>query len=172
MAETNANIPDFFWAQDGNYLFLKIGLVAPENVKAKVTDDTFQFSATHEKIKYELKFNFRFPVVANNTRTKVTRFAEYVIEKETRDAAWSHLIAKSEIRMFKNRCKVDWDRWIDEDDIEESKLNMDFTQFSKLNEEGKKKGAGAEKSEKKEKIDSDDEPLEDLDAVVNQYLKI
>ena len=25
-----SKVPDFFWAQDGDYLFIKIGIVAPE----------------------------------------------------------------------------------------------------------------------------------------------
>merc|ERR1719361_1434954 len=132
MADASTKVPDFFWAQDGNHLYLKIGIVSPENVKTKVTDDTFYFYAEKNKQKYELKFNFRFPTVANNTRHKNTRFAEYVIEKETRNAAWPHLIAKNEIKLFKNRCKVDWDKWLDEDELEESKLNMDFSKFSKM----------------------------------------
>merc|ERR1719357_728772 len=102
MAEAASKVPDFFWAQDGNHLFIKIGIVSPENIKAKVTDSTFTFTALKDKQKYELKFNFRFPIVANNTRHKITRFAEYVIEK----------------------------------------------------------------------VDSDDEPLEDIDSVVAQYLNI
>ena len=65
-------------------------------------------------------------------RHKLTRFAEYIIEKETRNAPWPHLIAKNEIKQFKNRCKVDWDKWLDEDELEESKLNMDFSKFSKI----------------------------------------
>lgn len=164
-SKKSATIPEFFWAQDGNYIYMKIGLVEPENVKTKITTDAFNFYCERNGRSYELKFDFRFPVIAEKSRYKITRFAEYILEKETHSAAWPHLLSKKQIKIFKNRCKVDWDRWIDDDEINEKNMGMglDFEEFAKLNPDSKIE---------EEENNSDDGPLFDLDPIVEQYLNL
>jgi len=159
--------PDFFWAQDGDHLYIKIGAVTPTDIKTKITEDKFYWFGESNGHAFEVSFNFRFPVLPKETREKVTRYAEYVLKKETSHACWPHMLTKIQKKILKNRCKVDWDKWIDEEDIMDNNTNFSNLNFEEFKKMGKKK---EETKNDKEEKDSDEEPLPEIDEITKKYL--
>merc|ERR1712154_565918 len=80
--------------QDMDRLLMKIQIngVKVEETKLDITWDSFSFSYKN----YELKFNFRFPVNPKTIKYRSSRILELIIEKETSNAYWPHLLPKAE----------------------------------------------------------------------------
>eukprot|EP00483_Globobulimina_turgida_P002763 UN02768 len=148
--------PHFEWCQDMDRILMKIKLpdVDVTDTKLDITRDTFLFSYKM----YELNFNFRFPVNPKTIKYRSTRVLELVIEKETSDAYWPHLFPKLDKKKFKHRCKVDWNRFIDEEDAKKRQKGVvdDDDEYGNLNMGGM--NAGESSSD-----DSDDKPIDDLE---------
>ncbi|ETN97567.1 hypothetical protein RFI_39962 [Reticulomyxa filosa] len=96
MATAKPLTPNFLWAQDKNNIFVKIDLadVADKDLKVQVTREGLSFGATSRGKKYELEIKFRFPV---NPKT-----VQYSIK----------------------RIKIDWEKFIDEDNSDKKELDM------------------------------------------------
>eukprot|EP01084_Bolivina_argentea_P214354 363916_1 len=160
MAEAKKKLltPHFEWCQDMNRVLIKI-LVADVNIKDKdlkidVTKDQFSFIYKD----YLLKFKFRFPVNPTTIKYKAMRVLELVIEKETSNAYWPHLLPKDDKKKLKNQCKVDWNRFLDEDEAKKKEkgiVNEDDDEYGDLN---------MNQNEESSDDDSDDEPIDDLEV--------
>ena len=99
-------VPIFMWCQDMDRLLIRFDTLADvkiEDTKLDITKDTFSF----EYKDYSLKFSFRFPVNPSTVKYRATRTLELVIEKETSNAYWPHLLPKLEKKklkvLFKNQ---------------------------------------------------------------------
>ncbi|RZC83281.1 hypothetical protein C5167_046067 [Papaver somniferum] len=125
--------PTIKWAQRSDQIFLTVDLPDANDVKLKLEPQgRFVFSATKDGIPYEVdielydKINAEESKVNNGARNIV-----YVIKKT--ESKWWNRLLKQEGKppVF---LKVDWDKWIDEDD-EKEKTDMDFNDmdFSNLN---------------------------------------
>jgi hypothetical protein len=124
---TKALLPTFYWAQDKNLLYMKIDLtdVSEEKMKVNIDRETFSFSADSHDAHYEVSFKFRFPINAKTASYSVKRLPEFLFEKETSDAWWPHLLSNEDKTKFKAYCKVDWAKFVDEDDAEDEGATMD-----------------------------------------------
>ncbi|XP_026412322.1 co-chaperone protein p23-1-like isoform X2 [Papaver somniferum] len=136
--------PTIKWAQRSDKIFLTVDLPDANDVKLKLEPQgRFVFSATKGGIPYEVdielydKINAEESKVNNGVRNIV-----YVIKKT--ESKWWNRLLKQEGKppVF---LKVDWDKWVDEDD-ETEKTDMDFNDmdFSKGLKKKKKKTKGME----------------------------
>lgn len=99
-AEAAKKIPMFMWCQDMDRILIRFDTLAGvkiEDTKMDITKDTFSF----EYKEYALKFSFRFPVNPSTVKYRATRVLELVIEKETSNAYWPHLLPKLEKKKLK-----------------------------------------------------------------------
>ena len=68
----------------------------------KIERESLYFKGKSHGKMYELTFKFRFPVNPKTAKFNVKRLVEFVIEKETSEAFWPHLLSKED----KTRLKV------------------------------------------------------------------
>ncbi|KAL6984239.1 prostaglandin-E synthase, partial [Sarracenia purpurea var. burkii] len=130
--------PTVKWAQGSDELYITIELPDAKDVKLKLEPEgKFFFSATSgaESIPYEIDMDLYDEIDINESKANVgLRNICYLIKK-AENKWWSRLL-KQEGRppVF---LKVDWDKWVDEDEEQESKIGTDMDpgdfDFSKLN---------------------------------------
>lgn len=115
-ANNNTQVPEFKWAQNADNIYLQVGVtgIDSKTMKTDITKDTFSFYGEANKQAYELKFKFLHPVKSTDVKYKVGRLVEFVIEKES-SAFWDGLLAAEDKKRLKNRCTIDWSRWVEED---------------------------------------------------------
>lgn len=135
------------WAQRSDTLIITIELPDANDVKLKLDPEgKFFFSATSgvEKIPYELDIDLYDKVDVNESKASVGLRNICYLVKKAEDKWWSRLLKQEgKPPVF---LKVDWDKWVDEDEEEEAGPvpeagpggDMDFGNFdfSKLNMAG------------------------------------
>ncbi|KAA0031653.1 uncharacterized protein E6C27_scaffold139G004270 [Cucumis melo var. makuwa] len=129
--------PTLRWAQTSNRLFITIDLPDAQDVKLKLEPEgKFCFSAVSgaEKIPHEVDIDLYDKVDINESKASIgMRNIRYLIEKAEKKW-WSRLLKQEgKHPVF---VKIDWDKWIDEDEEkgDNSGNDMDFSSldFSKL----------------------------------------
>ncbi|PSS00023.1 HSP20-like chaperone protein [Actinidia chinensis var. chinensis] len=130
--------PTVKWAQRSDKLSITIELPDAKDVKLKLEPEgKFFFSATSgvDNVPYELDMDLYDKVDVNESKASVgLRNICYLIKK-AESKSWSRLLKQEgKPPVF---LKVDWDKWVDEDEGQDSKsgAGMDFGDFdfSKLN---------------------------------------
>ncbi|KAG6497202.1 hypothetical protein ZIOFF_045092 [Zingiber officinale] len=145
--------PSTKWAQKSDTVYITIELPDAKDVKLTLQPEgRFYFSATSgaENIPYELDLELLDKVDVDESKTAVgLRTICYLIKKAEKKW-WSRLLkqeGKPPVYL-----KVDWDKWIDEDDEKENKfggMNFDDMDFSVDDDEdaGEAKPNGEERAE-------------------------
>lgn len=124
--------PTVKWAQRSDKLYLTVELPDAKDVKLKLEPEgRFMFSATKDDVPYEVDIELFDKIKVEDSKCNVgVRSIVYVIAKAEKKW-WARLI-KNEGKppVF---LKVDWDKWVDEED-ENEKVGKDFDDmdFSKL----------------------------------------
>ncbi|KAG6528367.1 hypothetical protein ZIOFF_010521 [Zingiber officinale] len=129
--------PSTKWAQSSDTIYITIELPDAKDVKLTLQPEgRFYFSATSgaENIPYELDFELFDKVNVDESKTAVGLRTIYYLIKKADKKWWSRLLkqgGKPPVYL-----KVDWDKWIDEEDEKENKsegMNFDGMDFSNLN---------------------------------------
>ncbi|KAL3504609.1 hypothetical protein ACH5RR_034450 [Cinchona calisaya] len=127
------------WAQRSDKLFITVDLPDAKNVKHKLEPEgKFSFSAATgaDNTPYEVEFDLFDKVDVNESKTSTTSRNICYLIKKAEDKWWSRLLKEAgKPPVF---LKVDWDKWVDEDEQDnkdKSGSDMDFGDFdlSKLN---------------------------------------
>ncbi|GMY29538.1 co-chaperone protein p23-1-like isoform X2 [Fagus crenata] len=159
--------PTVKWAQRPDTLFITIDLPDAQDVKLKLEPEgKFFFSATSgaEKIPYEVDIDLYDKVDVNESKASIgLRNICYLVKKA--ENRWWRRLLKQEGKppVF---LKVDWDKWVDEDEEPENKpgSDMDFGDFdfSNLNMGGggfdADAGAAGNDDENDDDSDTEEEP--------------
>ncbi|NP_001237326.1 Co-chaperone protein p23-1-like [Glycine max] len=130
--------PSVKWAQTSDVLYLTVELPDAQDVKLKLEPEgKFYFSATAgaEKIPYEVDIDLFDKIDVNNSKASVGSRNICYLVKKAENKWWDRLLkqgGKSPVFL-----KVDWDKWVDEDEEQDNKpaaSDMDFgdIDFSKL----------------------------------------
>ncbi|XP_021819733.1 uncharacterized protein Os08g0359500-like isoform X3 [Prunus avium] len=134
--------PNVKWAQRSDTVYITIDLPDAQDVKLNLEPEgKFLFSATTgpEKTPYEIDLDLYDKIDVNESKASVGLRNICYLVKKAEDKWWSRLIKQQgKAPVF---LKVDWDKWVDEDEEPEVKPdegagnNMDFGDFdfSKLN---------------------------------------
>ncbi|KAJ9560599.1 hypothetical protein OSB04_005759 [Centaurea solstitialis] len=115
--------PTLKWAQRDDLLFITIDLPDAKEVKLKLEPEgKFFFSATSgsDNIPYQIDINLYDKVDVNESKYSIgSRNIVYLVKKE--ETKWWSRLLKQEGRtpVF---IKVDWDKWVDEDEQDEKGL--------------------------------------------------
>lgn len=150
--------PTMKWAQRLDKLYITIDLPDAKDVKLKLEPDgKFLFSATSgaENIPYELDIELFDKVDVNESKASIGLRNICYLVKKAEDKWWSRLLKQEgKPPVF---LKVDWDKWVDEDDDPEETPGMDFgdIDFSKLN-------MGGDDDEEFNDIGGDDEEFNEI----------
>ncbi|XP_052190404.1 co-chaperone protein p23-1-like isoform X2 [Diospyros lotus] len=159
--------PTVKWAQRSDKLFITIELPDAKDVKLKLEPEgKFFFSATTgaDNIPYEIDMELYEKVDVNESKASVgLRNICYLIKK-AESKWWGRLLKQGGKQPI--FLKVDWDKWADEDEEQDSKLgssDADFgdLDFSKLNMGGGDfDGVAADNDEGNDESDSEEENAE------------
>ncbi|XP_031275545.1 co-chaperone protein p23-1-like [Pistacia vera] len=131
--------PSVKWAQTSDKVFITIDLPDAQDVKLKLEPEgKFFFSATSgaDKIPYEVDFDLFDNVDVNESKASVGLRNICYLVKKAENKWWSRLVKQGgKPPVF---LKVDWDKWVDEDEETDEKkpgADMDFGDFdfSKMN---------------------------------------
>lgn len=115
-------IPSILWSQTKKNINLKISLNDSKNVNL-ILDDNINFDCESNKSNYTFSFKLLHNVQSEPVINVFGNNISILLTKEE-EIWWSKL---TEDQQFKKHIKVDWDKWIDEDDeIEDSNQNSNF----------------------------------------------
>ncbi|XP_049931607.1 co-chaperone protein p23-1-like [Nymphaea colorata] len=124
--------PSVKWAQRSDKVYITVELPDAKDVKHKLeAEGKFLFNATRDNVAYEVDLELFDKIDVEQSKANVgVRSIIYVIQKAEKKW-WSRLVKQEgKPPAF---LKVDWDKWVDEDD-EKGGADMDFgdMDFSKL----------------------------------------
>ncbi|KAK7268235.1 hypothetical protein RIF29_20930 [Crotalaria pallida] len=137
--------PPVKWAQRSDELYITVELPDAQDVKFRLEPEgKFYFSATAgaEKIPYEVNFNLFDKVDVNNSKASVGSRNIFYLVKKAKSKWWDRLLKqRGKPPVF---LKVDWDKWVDEDEEQEADKHgfdmdlsdMDFSKFNMVGGEG------------------------------------
>ncbi|KAI8002456.1 Co-chaperone protein p23-1 [Camellia lanceoleosa] len=162
--------PSVKWAQSSDKLFITIELPDAKDVKLKLEPEgKFFFSAKSgaDNLLYEIDMDLFDKVDVNESKANVgLRNICYLIKKA--ESKWWNRLLKQEGKppVF---LKVDWDKWVDEDEEQDGKpgADMDFGDFdfSNLNMGGSGgdfDGDVADNYEESDDSDAEDDNVEEV----------
>ncbi|XP_012068763.1 co-chaperone protein p23-1 isoform X1 [Jatropha curcas] len=121
------------WAQRSDKVYITVELPDAKDVKLKLDPEgRFIFSATKDDVPYEVDIELFDKINVEESKYNIgVRSIAYVIKKA--EKKWWNRLMKQEGKppVF---LKVDWDKWVDEDDENDGgRLDFDDMDFSKLN---------------------------------------
>jgi len=170
---TDALVPFFKWAENGSHIFLTIEVTDCEHTKVDFANDTVIFHGNgKDNKKYELSLKLK-KTIDPKTSSYVAHGREVevaIVKAEDSQGWWNTLLADK--NAYKNRIKIDWDKWTDEDESNESKVPSGFGGMGGLDMGG---AGGMDFSKmmgnmnddddgEADEPDSDDEPLPELES--------
>jgi hypothetical protein len=128
MTSSAPAVPFFKWAQDADHLFVAIDLPDVTEQKIDLTADSFSFRGVSKSQPYELKFDFLKKINPDTSKMVKHRLVEFLLAKaDDSTGFWGHLLKEKD--KFKSKCKVDFDKWVDEDEDAKLADKMDFSRF-------------------------------------------
>ncbi|CAA7393005.1 unnamed protein product [Spirodela intermedia] len=132
--------PTTKWAQRSDEVYLKIELPDAKDVSLELQPEgKFIFSATKDGVPYEIEIELFDKINVEESKATVgVRHIAYVIKKA--EKKWWSRILKQEGKppAF---LKVDWDRWVDEEDEDETeRVDVDKKDFSDEEEKTEEEG--------------------------------
>jgi len=108
------------WAQRADSVYLTIDLRDISDEKLDLTADKLIFNGKSGDKEYSLELEFLHPVKPSDSTWNVLprSIQMHIIKEEESDTFWERLL-KDKI-LNKSHVKIDWDKYIDEDDEQES----------------------------------------------------
>ncbi|KAH7683568.1 HSP20-like chaperones domain-containing protein [Dioscorea alata] len=150
-------------AQKSDKVFITIELPDAKDVKLSLQPDGhFHFSAITgaDNVAFEIELELFDKVNVDESKAAIGSRTVCYLVKKAEKKWWSRLLKQEgKPPVF---LKVDWDKWVDEDDEKENRYDMDFgdMDFSKLNMSGVEDDLDLDLDDEK---DGDDE-MEELKA--------
>ncbi|XP_010478706.1 PREDICTED: uncharacterized protein OsI_027940-like isoform X2 [Camelina sativa] len=123
--------PTVKWAQRSDKVYITVELPDAEDVKVKLDPHgKFFFSATSgpSKTPYEVEIDLFESVDVNESKASVSSRCICYMVKKAESKWWNRLIkqeGKTPVYL-----KVDWDKWVDEDEDKGGADDMDFGDFN------------------------------------------
>ncbi|XP_019417993.1 PREDICTED: uncharacterized protein OsI_027940-like isoform X3 [Lupinus angustifolius] len=125
--------PEVKWAQRAEKVYITVQLADSKDAKVDLTPDgVFAFSAGAGTggNQYELKLELFDKVNVEESKINVGKRSIFCVVQKAEDEWWKRLLrAEGKAPHY---VKVDWDKWVDEDEDEGGEPDMGGTDFSKL----------------------------------------
>ncbi|XP_021714695.1 uncharacterized protein At3g03773-like isoform X3 [Chenopodium quinoa] len=131
--------PTVKWAQTSDKIYITVELPDAKDVKLKLEPDgKFFFSAMKDGNPYEVDIELLDKISVEESKYNIgVRQIVYVIQKAEKKW-WSRLLKEEgKPPVF---LKVDWDKWVDEDEENEKSFDFGDMDFSKNQKKVKKRG--------------------------------
>mmetsp|Transcript_3004 Transcript_3004/g.4100 ORF Transcript_3004/g.4100 Transcript_3004/m.4100 type:complete len:202 (-) Transcript_3004:195-800(-) len=119
---TAAACPTFRWAQTRRLVSVAVLLVDAADIQHTIEDKRISFKANVRGKRYELDFELKHAIDAKLSRLNTEgRNPRFELTKANSKQFWNLLCADK--RRFKNYCKIDFDKWKDEDELYDEEDN-------------------------------------------------
>nr|XP_010906988.1 uncharacterized protein OsI_027940 [Elaeis guineensis] len=131
--------PEVKWAQRVDKVYITVQLPDAKDVKVNLEPDgIFTFSATAgaENNLYELKMDLYDKVNVEGSRINTGVRSIFCVVEKVEKGWWKKLLRDGKTPHY---VKVDWDKWVDEDDDGVGDLDlggMDFSNFGNMGGDG------------------------------------
>ncbi|KAG6417825.1 hypothetical protein SASPL_120018 [Salvia splendens] len=130
--------PDVKWAEREEKVFLTVVLPDAKNPKVNVDPNgTFTFSASGgaDNNLYELKLDLLDKINVEESKINIGPRSIFCVLEKAEMKWWKKLLRGDEKIHY---VKVDWDKWVDEDDVDggPGNLDLDGMDFSKFGDMG------------------------------------
>ncbi|OQR98989.1 hypothetical protein ACHHYP_07458 [Achlya hypogyna] len=154
------------WAQRADSLYVTIDLPDVKSEKVTLTNSALTFAGSSNGQQYAVTLEFLHEVDTAATESKWATTARnvhfYILKKDKEAPFWPHLLKDKALE--KTNVKVDWNKYVDEDDDDEQGFDMSALSGGggfDINQMMAQQGAGMPDGMDDE--DSDDEDLPDLE---------
>lgn len=117
---SKVNTAPIKWAQRSDSLYVTIALADVKEASVDLADETLKFKGKSENKEYEVDIAFFKPVDSKGSTYKVLprSVQMHVMKKDKEEEEfWPRLLKDKALE--KNQVKIDWDRYVDEDEEEE-----------------------------------------------------
>ena len=117
-------IPNIYWGQTNEYLFVKIDVPNVTGLNIDFSNNKLIMCGYSKKIKYETNFTFYKEIDLDSSLHKYT-INQLNIEckiKKNNNENWNYLIQNQSF--YKNHIKIDWSKWVisNDDNLFDSQL--------------------------------------------------
>lgn len=155
-------LPTVVWAQRKDKLYLTIDLqdVEQQTFKLDNTEDgahgklSFQGKAGPERHEYSLELEFNKSINVSESKVSITPRHIFIVIAKNEPGHWPRLTKEPSKHLTHIKC--DWDKWVDEDEEDESS-QIDMSNYGNFSSFDDAEGFGPG-----EEDDSDNEELPDL----------
>eukprot|EP01083_Nonionella_stella_P058595 153446_1 len=121
-----SNTAPIKWAQRSDSLYITIALPDVKDESINLSDEELHFKGTSEGKPYEVNIKFFKPIDAENkdsTYKVLSRSVQFLVMKKPSEGDdevefWPRLLEDKLLE--KNQVKLDWDRYVDEDEEDEA----------------------------------------------------
>ncbi|XP_042455870.1 co-chaperone protein p23-1-like isoform X2 [Zingiber officinale] len=140
--------PTVKWAQRSDKVYLTVDLADAKDVKVNLEPEgEFSFFATKEDVPYEVDLKLFDRINVKESKLNISARSIVCVVKKLDKKWWSRLLKEdAKPPAF---LKVDWDRWIDEDDENEEAGDKDRDDQTDDNISSRKNRKRRKKSKKK-----------------------
>mmetsp|Transcript_2426 Transcript_2426/g.3426 ORF Transcript_2426/g.3426 Transcript_2426/m.3426 type:complete len:220 (-) Transcript_2426:234-893(-) len=117
---SKVNTAPIKWAQRSDSLYITIALPDVKEASVDLADETLKFKGKSESKEYEVDIAFFKPVDSKGSTYNVLprSVVMHVMKKDKEEEEfWPRLLKDKALE--KNQVKIDWDRYVDEDEEEE-----------------------------------------------------
>ncbi|XP_047966566.1 uncharacterized protein OsI_027940-like [Salvia hispanica] len=157
--------PDVKWAEREDKVFLTVVLPDAKNPKVNVDPNgTFTFSASGgaDNNLYELKLDLLDKINVEESKINIGPRSIFCVLEKAEQKWWKKLLRGDEKIHY---VKVDWDKWVDEDDVDGGPGNldldgMDFSKFGDMGLDDDAVGDDLEESDDDEEIKKTEEKVD------------
>lgn len=132
----NSFTPVISWAQNKENVFLTVSLPYVTENEVKLTDNSLVLNMEHNNKNFYFELQLSGKVSDDIKYRPNGRNTMLVLSKEDKDVDfWNRLAENNET--YKNFIKIDWDRWIDEDEEDDEDMGgmpggMDMAQMQSM----------------------------------------
>jgi len=122
------NIPPVAWAQRKDQLLVTIELQDVKDQKITLEADKLIFSGNSNKKEYAATLNLFKEIDTEKSKFAVRpRQIDFVLAKKEAGPFWDRLLKEKDKRQW---LKVDWNKWKDEDEVDEDDAGFDMSGMS------------------------------------------
>lgn len=114
--------PTIYWAQNKEVVYMRVALMGAENVTVGLEEDKVKFQGEAQKTKYEFEITLHKPINKEESKYRVMGQGIEIIlkKKEEEKEFWPQINLGGKLPYV----RIDWDRWVDEDDDEKPKSSI------------------------------------------------
>jgi len=106
-------------AENNDNIYLTVEVSDAKDVKVEIKEDTVTFAATSQGKSFALDMKLKKKIdAAKSTYAVKGRDLQFLLVKADDSQGWWNALLADK-NAYKGRCKIDWDLWRDEDDVEE-----------------------------------------------------